>query len=697
MLKALYHYLIKPYLFESAEDKRRIKGLHFVLIAGFLFALTDLALSFTGSARHESVPGDASLLVICMVAVYCLRSGRPACAVNAVFLAPLPVFFFFISEQYAVVPVHTAIAYTVWSLVPGFLFLILFSKNSQLRLAIYFVVSVVTICAHLHVAGQFGNLLTFYWPTRELLLNPLITIALVFAAAYLVAIHFELTLKELRRRVAETDNRINHTLKSFQQGILHMRINVDELNNPTGLTILKSNPSFQRMFNVNARELRNIDAEIIFPKVFRNSFDWPNYYLNNNKKRQRAEIYVEHLDKWFEVFSLHPAPNQVTSVFYDVTKQQQTIATLKESQKRYKVLLEAIPDIFFVIDKDGIYMDFVIKESELIQINADDIIGNSIFEVGFSEKMSRKIFQCIQDAIQRDSIETIEYALEVEKGTAMFEMRIAKLDDNAVISIARDITKRKIAEIRLEEAKLKAEEADQLKSAFLANISHEIRTPMNAIIGFSKMVGSPDFDLEEKNRFIDIITSNGKLLMEMINDMISLSKIESNQVVVKERFCKINDLMVELYREFCFDLTSKPIRLKLNNQNANPKFGVTTDQYLLTDVLKKLLDNAIKFTNQGEIEFGYKMLGKDRLMFFVKDTGIGIDEGHIKKIFDRFHQIDNKTTRKYEGTGLGLAIAQHYVLLLGGKIEVQSVIDKGSTFYFDIPFKNGDGTLSVVR
>ncbi|HKJ40522.1 MAG TPA: ATP-binding protein, partial [Sunxiuqinia sp.] len=328
---------------------------------------------------------------------------------------------------------------------------------------------------------------------------------------------------------------------------------------------------------------------------------------------------------------------------------------------------------------------------------AEDIVGNSIFEVGFSEKMSRKIFQCVQDAISRDTIETIEYALEVEKGTAMFEMRIAKLDDHSVISIARDITKRKIAEIRLEEAKLKAEEADQLKSAFLANISHEIRTPMNAIIGFSKMIGSSDFDLEEKNRFIDIIISNGKLLMDMINDMISLSKIESKQVTVKEGFCKINDLMVELYREYSFDLTSKPIRLKLSNQNANPKFGVTTDQYLLTEILKKLLDNAVKFTNEGEIEFGYKLKGKAKLMFFVKDTGIGIDEEHIKRIFERFHQIDNRTTRKYEGTGLGLAIAQHYSLLLGGTIEVDSEIEKGSTFYFSIPFKNGEGALSIVR
>lgn len=696
MLKAVYHFITKPYLFDSNEDKRKILGLHLILALGLIVSSIDFILSLTGHLNNESIPGDVSVIAITVVAIYCLRIGRPSCSVNTFFLAPFPIYFFFISAQYSLFPVQNAIPYTVWSLVPGFLFLLLFAQNIQKKLLIYFLVGALTIGFHLFKADRLGDALSFYWPTKEMLLNPFVILILVFISTLLVAINFELTLKEFRNTVAQTDDQINKTIKAFQQGVLLMQIIRDEMQNPIGLKILRSNPAFQKLFNVNARELHNNEADIIFPKIFRDAFDWNNYYFHSKSKR-RTKIHFEHLDLWTEVYSLQPSQDKIASIFYNVTEHQETIVNLKDSRRRYKVLIEAIPDIFFIIDKDGIYVDFVIKDSELLQITADDIVGNSIFEVGFSEKMSRKIFQCIQDAINRDTIETIEYALEVEKGTAMFEMRIAKLDDNSVISIARDITKRKIAEIRLEEAKLKAEEADQLKSAFLANISHEIRTPMNAIIGFSKMIGSPDFDLEEKNRFIDIIISNGKLLMEMINDMISLSKIESNQVIVKERFCKVNDLMVELYREYSFDLTNKPIRLKLNNQNANPKFGVTTDPYLLTEILKKLLDNAVKFTNEGEIEFGYKLKGKDKLMFFVKDSGIGIDEEHIKKIFDRFHQIDNKTTRKYEGTGLGLAIAQHYSTLLGGSIEVESKIDKGSTFSFSIPFKNGDGTLTIVR
>jgi len=185
--------------------------------------------------------------------------------------------------------------------------------------------------------------------------------------------------------------------------------------------------------------------------------------------------------------------------------------------------------------------------------------------------------------------------------------------------------------------------------------------------------------------------------MDMINDMISLSKIESNQVVVERKFCHVNDIMLNLYREYSYDVSNRPIRLKLSNENANPKFGVSTDKTILTEILQKLIDNAVKFTNEGEIEFGYELINRKELHFFVKDTGIGIEESQLHKVFERFHQLDNKTTREYEGTGLGLSIAQHYTDLLGGRLQVKSVINEGSTFFFSIPFTEGDGTLSIVR
>ena len=694
MLKSLYYFITNHYHLDSGEEKRRVFGLHVALSIGLVYSMTNVILELLGNSSYDCAPGFVTIALIFIVGFYCLRNAHIDCAINIVYLIPFGIYFFFISKPYSILPIQSTIQQTLWVLFAGFLFLLFFSQSRK-KLSIYFVISLLTLTYHLWKAERLGDATSIYWQKGELIFNPYLVLTFVFTITFLLAWKLEFDFKELKTKVSESDEQISQTFKTFQHGLLLMRINRDEMSNPISIQSIKANHAFEVLFRIGAREVRNVDADVIFPKIFRNAFDWNNFFLFS--KKQNLELHIDHLNKWVTISTLRISEDKLICIAYDITEKKQDIMQLQESRKRYKVLLEAIPDLFFIIDKDGIYVDFVIKDSETFKIKSDDIIGNSIFEVGFSEKMSRKIFQCIQDAIQLDSIETIEYALEIEKGTAMFEMRIAKLDDNSVISIARDITKRKVAEIKLEEAKLKAEEADLLKSAFLANISHEIRTPMNAIIGFSRMLGSSDFDFEEKNRFLEIIIDNGKLLMEMINDMISISKIESNQVVANKNFCKINDLMVELYREYSIEVSNKPLRLKLNNENANPKFGVLTDKYLLLEILKKLIDNAIKFTASGQIEFGYKLKEKTELMFFVKDTGIGIDTLHMERIFDRFHQIDNTKTRKYEGTGLGLAIAQHYTILLGGNIQVNSKVDIGSEFYFSIPFEGGDGTLKIIR
>lgn len=696
MLNSIFKSVAGHYHLESRTEVLKTIGLHLFIILGLLTGIVMLLIDIGGISTDQCLPADILLVFIFGLALYALRNISYNWAVNIVLLYPLVPYFLFISNSYSIIPNYLTIQQSLFSLVPFFLFFILFSNRIK-TLLIYFILSFSTLLIHIFQADLTDLLLKYTWETGEKFVNPLLTLTAFFLPTLLVAYYFNAKLDELKTQKEDTDELINHTLRSLSQGLMLLEVARDEFGTPTHFIVRKTNPAFERLFRITSREIKDQNANSVLPKVFRGAFDWNSFFSEKNKGKN-VSFYLDHLDRYYEVEALKLSNDQVVGLFSDVSSRQKAIVDLEESRHRFQVLLEAIPDLFFIIDKDGVYVDFVFKASEALRIKPEDIIGNSIFEVGFSEKMSAKIYQCIQQCIDHDTIETIEYALEVESATAMFEMRIAKLNDHSVISLARDITKRKMVEISLEEAKLKAEESDRLKTAFLANISHEIRTPMNAIIGFSKMVGSPDFEEEEKNKFVEIIIANGKLLLGLINDMISLSKIESNTLVVKKSNCLVNETMDSLYREYSYELEDKSeISMKLLCDNNHPKFSIITDPALLKAILEKLIDNAIKFTEQGFVEFGYRLKDQKWIEFYVKDTGIGIAEKDYERIFERFHQLDNRTIRDYEGTGLGLSLAQHYVRLLGGELKVKSKIGKGSQFTFALPLDRGDGFLKIVR
>jgi len=695
MQKYISNSITDHYQVETKNDILKIIGLHLFILLGVLAGLCLFVIDLTDLSANECLPGDISILIIFGLSFYGLRNIRIGWAINVFFMIPFVAYFYFIAPSHSILPNHLSVPYTLWTLIPFLLVFLLFSK-SIMNISIYYLLSFLTLLIHVYMAGMSVLLFTFKWEADTQYYNPLVILSIFYFASVLIAWNFKSSINDLSSKNEMTDRLINQTIRNLSEGMMLLEITRDEFGIPEQLMVRKTNLAFERLFKITSREIKDQNAEHVFPKIFRGAFNWNNQYFHQPKKH--FSFYLDHLDSHFEVETFKMGNDQWVSLFTNVSVQCKKIIRLEESKHRYQVLLEAVPDLFFIIDNDGTYVDFVFKETETLKIKPDDIIGSSIFEVGFSERMSGKILECIHQCIDTDSIETIEYSLEVEGVTAMFEMRIVRLNDHSVISLARDITKRKVAEIQLEAAKIKAEESDRLKTAFLANISHEIRTPMNAIIGFSKMLGSDDFDEEEKSQFVDIIVSNGKSLMELINDMINLSKIESNTLEVKKSLCRLNEMMVTLYREFNAELKDKTdIRLKLSCANTNPKFGFITDHSLLQVVLQKLIDNSIKFTESGVVEFGYLFTENSRIEFFIKDTGIGIAEKDQKRIFDRFHQLDNRTIRTYQGTGLGLPIARHYVSLLGGSIKVNSKLGKGSLFSFSLPYEREESILKIVR
>jgi PAS domain S-box-containing protein len=354
--------------------------------------------------------------------------------------------------------------------------------------------------------------------------------------------------------------------------------------------------------------------------------------------------------------------------------------------------------MFFVIDKDGTYEDFVIKENDLFKVEEANVIGSTIFEVGFPDNMADKIYSCIQTALKSNSIESIEYSMNTPNGTFLFEMRLAKLNSHSVISIARDITKRKTAEFKLEKALIRAEESDKLKSAFLANLSHEIRTPMNVITNFSRILADTNLDNDDKLELTDAISQNGKQLLNMIDNTIHLSKIETQTVEIVNKFCNVNALLRDTYNKYLVLLPdSKNVKLNLKINVPNKEFGFETDPNILGEILSLLVDNAVKYTLKGEINIDYDMIRNEWVKFIISDTGIGIPEDEFAHIFDRFYRVKNEINETTSGSGLGLPIVQHYVALLGGELEFETAPGKGSKFWFSLPFKNGKGFLSLVQ
>ena len=238
-------------------------------------------------------------------------------------------------------------------------------------------------------------------------------------------------------------------------------------------------------------------------------------------------------------------------------------------------------------------------------------------------------------------------------------------------------------------SKEKAEESDQLKSAFLANVSHEIRTPMNGILGFLELLKEPDLSEEEKAAYIKIVNKSGQRLLDTINDIIEISRIESGELEVFEDEVCLSEVFNYYYDFFKPQTDQIGLQLILNNQLNKNDDCMVTDRHKLDGILTNLIKNAIKFTKQGSVEIGC-YAEKEKLLLYVKDTGIGIPAHRINAIFERFVQADIHITRAHEGSGLGLSIVKAYTEALGGELNLESEPGKGSKFMVALPLRQAD-------
>lgn len=277
----------------------------------------------------------------------------------------------------------------------------------------------------------------------------------------------------------------------------------------------------------------------------------------------------------------------------------------------------------------------------------------------------------------------VRRALETGNRRAIKELKKTTGEFSYIGNLFEENSNQKIELIK---AKIKAEEGDRLKSSFLANLSHEIRTPMNAINGFTELLLNTSISEAEKREYLNVIEKSGKNLVGIIDDLIEMSKIDSNQLTPNLTIVNLESCINELYETVKITIKNKEIDFILIQPQNPAQFNIITDDIKLKQVIINLLTNALKFTERGSVTFGFKLdEDKELINFTVKDTGLGIDEDNHKNIFDRFKRIDSDISIKVGGLGLGLAISKAYVDLLGGTISLESKVGEGSTFYFSIP------------
>ncbi len=475
-------------------------------------------------------------------------------------------------------------------------------------------------------------------------------------------------------------------------------------NSPLGICISDmegnftlSNPAYEKMLGYTKDEMEKLSFfDITHPDYHtENRSKFQNMTTGNKDGFEIEKKYIKKdgtiIDVLVHAGAIHDDKGEATfglALIEDITEKKKTQQQLLESEAKFRSYVDNGPEGIFIVDETGKHQEVnkaasIItgySEEELLNMHILDLLQKSELEKG--EQHFKEV--------QEKGNASRELGFVTKKGEHRYwNVSAVKLSETRLMGFAKDITQRKIAEQDLIKAKEKAEESDRLKSAFLSNMSHEIRTPMNGILGFTGLLKEPQLSGDKKDQYIKIIEKSGQRMLNTINDIVDISKIEAGQVEVSKKELSINKILNEQFNFFAQEANIKGLEINYQPLIPNSESCIVSDQFKLESILTNLIKNAIKFTESGSINFGCtikSLKGKGVCEFYVKDTGIGIPANRIDAIFNRFEQADIEDTRVFEGSGLGLAISKSYVEMLGGSIGVSSIEGKGTTFTFHIPF-----------
>jgi PAS domain S-box-containing protein len=407
------------------------------------------------------------------------------------------------------------------------------------------------------------------------------------------------------------------------------------------------------------------------------------------------------------LFEILQKKNEIEKLYKEIVAISDTLKTtnsklidintkLTENEQKYKLFFENINDGASIFEltknlKTGHFLEVnenFAKQLDYTPKELEKLHPAEVFNEG-KDSFNKMIARLLEIKSTRFETKCIN-----KKGEAIpFEVSIYLLnieDKNLFFTISRNISGQIKYIEELKSSKERAIQADKLKELFLTNMSHEIRTPLNGILGFSEILEQDDLTTEKRKKYTDIVKSSSNQLLKLFDNIIELSRIESGQLVVKKNEFDLNKLMDEVsnYSKTTVELNDKPVLFKCSKGFSDQNVIINTDRQLILKIFKILIDNAIKFTEKGEINFGYYHVGdSENIVFYVEDTGTGIPSDKISIIFDSFRQADENLSRQFGGAGIGLSIVKGLINSIGGEITVQSELNRGTRFEFNLNSK----------
>ncbi len=498
-------------------------------------------------------------------------------------------------------------------------------------------------------------------------------------------------LKSIEQQLQHTEFRYKQLVKNINMGIVVFNPRDNGLQfilseaNLTAESILEQNESLLKGKGLIDIFQEDVDHE--FYQTIRQVWKTSQavHFLQKRTNSQNAEQLLRYF--------IYKVPSgDIVCIFNDITEIEHTQQILRENEKKYRFLIENSSDIIVKLDSKLNILFASAAFVDTFQLSMEEIRRKKIiqFVLSSDKKMVSKQFE---ECLSKKATSSSEHKIVTPNGVRWFHWSLKAVElspgKKQLVAIGHDITQQNQTESELRQAKQKAEEADKLKSDFVANMSHEIRTPLNAIIGSSELLANNQISENERNEYLKYIINNGKSLLGLINEIIDSAKIEAGRMSISVEQFNLHEFLKDIYGVFKSYQEVNPnveIRVMLHKQHQS--LQVLTDPQRVRQILSNLINNALKFTDEGFIEIGYELLNDldngSLLKLYVKDTGIGIPEDQFETIFKRFGQIQDYELRNKKGTGLGLSISKHLAQLLGGSLTVKSTVGKGSTFFLNL-------------